>query len=229
MARFIDESFEGTGYEESWSETINGTATLDEDNSGPGTLPSGSGTQCLRAVIGAVGGEAYAARTTTARDTSYSRAYVYFSALSTVSGSGAQVLWAAGSGGNVLSAQAYHNGTNVVWRLGYHTGSWNYITGSTAINTGQWYRVEFCKTSGNSVELRVDGTSIGTGDATGMSASRGNPQTWYVGVQDGNISTTANAYIDLVAVDDTTWVGAESAPTVTKLKLLAHARRRNAA
>lgn len=220
MARFIDESFEGTGYEESWTET----GTPNEDSTGPGTLPSGGGSQCL-AVTGS--SDAYATRDTgSARSTSYSRVYVYFTSITAAAGLEYIFLQLQTGGNNTIAIAAYSaGGSTFVFRAAYHTSAgWQYIADTNTISTGQWYRIEFAKTSAGAVEFRVNGTTIG--NATGVTLDRGDPQAWVVGARWVNGTTSATAYFDLVAVDDTTWVGAESAPGAAKPALMNSMLRR---
>ncbi|HDY89813.1 MAG TPA: hypothetical protein ENH82_17065, partial [bacterium] len=62
MARVVDESFEGAGYEESWSETAGAGNTIDEDSVIPGTPPPGAGSQCLKTIQAGTNALAYASQ-----------------------------------------------------------------------------------------------------------------------------------------------------------------------
>ncbi|MDY6955003.1 MAG: hypothetical protein SWE60_26165, partial [Thermodesulfobacteriota bacterium] len=56
----INESFEGVGYEEDWSESIGDNCDLDEDATIPGTPPVDFGSECLKSVSDATGYKARA-------------------------------------------------------------------------------------------------------------------------------------------------------------------------
>jgi hypothetical protein len=75
-AHFVDENFEGTGYEESWTELLVAGGTLDEDANIPGTPPSGAGDDCLKATVPSAGAYALAKRVKSNQDISYVRAYM---------------------------------------------------------------------------------------------------------------------------------------------------------
>ena len=66
MAFLVDETFEGTGYEESWTETVGAGATVDEDDdSANAGNPPGWGSQCLKIIKPAAAEHAYTTRTWT--------------------------------------------------------------------------------------------------------------------------------------------------------------------
>ncbi|MFH0903171.1 MAG: hypothetical protein V2A73_21290, partial [Pseudomonadota bacterium] len=216
MARIIDETFEGSnnGYDEAWTETVDSGQTVNQDSSGPGTFPSGGGTECLQIIKTATSD----ARAFTTRDygsqqsVSYTRAYVYYTARSLASGN-AFYIFSVGNAANPLSVGAsaqcslYNNAGTYVWRMGYHIAAgWQYIVGTDAVQLDTWYRVEL-EINNGTISFRVNGTQIGS-TASGVTLDRGTPRYWHVGVYYGGTNTTT-FYEDLFAVDNATWVGEE--------------------
>lgn len=215
MARFIDESFEGTGYEEFTEVTVGAGCQLVEDSTGPGSMPTGGGTQCLYAVKASGAGVMATLDSGSTRTTCYVRIYVYFTALSCGDAAGFNYF----SGHNTTDYDYstwnigfYNDGGTYRFRLGYHTSSgWQYIrNNSYSIATGQWYRIEgkFDNAGGGSYELQVDGTSHGTGTGN---LDRGAPRYFEIG-GGGSYTETYTVYVDLIAIDDAAWVGAEAGP-----------------
>jgi hypothetical protein len=205
----FNESFEGTGYELTWTET-NNLQTVNEDSAGPGTLPTGGGTQCLNIVKNT---DADASAFTShdygsAPATTYTRVYVYVSARSIAST--ANIIVAACSNdsdpinvGATVALQLYNDSGTYRWRWGYHAGGvWTYITSTDTAATGQWYRMEW-KIAGTALEFLIDGTSVGTATAT---LDRGAPRYWHLGSYYGG-ANTITMYHDLLGVGSTGWIG----------------------
>jgi hypothetical protein len=226
MARIIDESFEVVGFEETWTTSITGSGTIDEYNAGPGTLATGGGSRCLRIVASA------SSRTLATRDygsqtnTAHIRAYIYVGTHSI--GSSASIdhilafgTSAAASENNSLGIRLSTVGSQLVLSPNYHTSAgWQSMT-TANIATGTWYRVEVLIDTTNSVvEWRLDGTQIQR--ATGVTLDRGGCRYLHLGTP-YSVTPTATIYYDLVAVDDSGWVGAEqgsAAALATRVLLL---------
>jgi hypothetical protein len=221
MATIIVESFEesvngGDGYDESgWSETVDANCTVDQDSAGPGSLPTGGGSQCLRCEsIGAAWGDA---RTQLDYGSEKSEIYlrVYFYMDSTdMSGNADTIVLIAGpyrlyqidmkedSGNYYLSLQGYG------------------ITTSKDIQVGldAWYRIElyYKQETGNNhdgiydfrVYLGDSTTPIDTDTDTG--GDNDDPIRYYrLGLHADN-DTESDIYFDLLEVNDGDgWIGPE--------------------
>jgi hypothetical protein len=209
VARLIDESFEGTGYEESWTESVGTGDTVNEDSSGPGSLPSGAGTQCLRMTYGGSGGSQVARDLSSSRTTSYTRAYVYVTSVNVTLGSSINILtMQAGAGTRTATIEIINDAGILKFRAGIHTSAgWNYLTAASGFSLSTWYRLELKldNSGGGSHEFLIDGSSIAT---LSGNLDRGAPSIWTIG--DTIYSNARDMYFDLVAVDDATWVGTEA-------------------
>lgn len=211
MARIVDENFEGTGYEESWSETVGTGCTLDEDAAIPGTAPNGAGSQCLKSIIDTGVDAAYATRTPGDNNIIYARTYVYFDTMGMASGEYIAVMTCRNSGGSACFQVRATNtaGTKELKFLYYSGGSLLTAASTHSITTGVWYRVEVRYDITNMLwEWRVNGT---TKDSGSLTAATRTPNRLQVGAdQTGSGSTTSTVYHDLVVWDNATWPGEEA-------------------
>lgn len=214
MARLIDESFEGTGYEESWTEGLS-TATADEDSTGPGTMPLNAGTQCLKITRPTGAGDNHVYQSFSPSNTVWCRAYVYIESEALSSGQSFDVIVALFTssigetvGGAKLSKTA---GGQLQLVFNYNNGSWVDL-GTANISTGQWYCVEYHQnTTTGAVQAWVDGVSVGS--VTGESLPRGNAQHISIGPRwsgSNGVTAALTMYADLVVVDNAQRVGPES-------------------
>lgn len=210
MARLIDESFEGTGYEESWSETIGSGCTIDEDSSGPGTLPTNAGSQCLRIVKAASAVNVWTWRQIGNQGNLWFRIYLYIDSESLSNGQSYDLIAAlftsasdTAAGGVKLEKTA---GGQLQFVFNYNNGSWNDL-GSVNISTGQWYCVEYYHGyASGAVQAWVNNVSVGS--VSGQSLSRV-AASFVIGPRWGG-ANGLTMYADLLVVDDAQRVGPES-------------------
>jgi hypothetical protein len=151
-ARIVDESFEGTGYEESWTEIVGSGNTLNEDyflaEDTNSDLPPGSASECLRLVMAGNSNDTYTQRTfgnsTIANvSTTFNPKSVSWS----TPASGDNInLWVIYNSTNGATArlQVYYNGSNYQLRYGYWSGGAMLFTTGYTISTTQntFYRIE---------------------------------------------------------------------------------------
>ena len=212
MARLIDENFEGTGYEESWTETMYAGNTLDEDSTIPGTPPTGSGSQCLKAImVAGTNLDAYTTRVVSNQNIIYARAYVYFETEGFNNTETSGGILRCNNSAVALAFRIIIGQNSGVFqaRLDYYSASAIQSTAWVNISLGQWYRFEVQYDITNNLwEWRIDGTTQHSGS---LSANTRIPYNLIVGILTTTSSGTTTTYTDLVAWDDTTWVGAESA------------------
>lgn len=140
--RIVDEGFEGTGYEETWAETISGGNTLDEDST---TIPC-FGTQSLKAIATSIAApSAYTIRTFNDENSVYIRAWVYVSqnGLTGVSEI-ANILDIRNSAGtSAARIQLRNNAGLFQMRLIYYTDGGEVATSGITVAINTWYLVEF--------------------------------------------------------------------------------------
>ena len=158
----------------------------------------------------------------------YTCVHAYFSAWSIPSGT-ASYCASCGNSANPVTTGAstyfavYNNAGTYVWRFGYHIATgWQFITGTAAVQLNTWYRLEF-EINNGTLSARVDGTQIGS-PVSGVTLDRGTPRYWHAGTYFGG-TATITYYLDLFAVDNADWVGAESAGGLSIPKLMRYYQR----
>jgi len=209
MARILSESFEGTGYENSWTETVDSGCICDEDASIPGTPPVGSGSQCLRITTNAINENSFAVCVLSNQNISYVRTFFRIANLSDSYFPDAITLLTSG-GTNVASIRVRNIGGAYSLLFGYSNGGALTYTGSVSINTTTWYRVEFRYDITNMLwEWRINGATQHSGSLSGSLT----PQRIRVGTPSTN-NGIVDIHYDLVAWDDSNWIGAEPTPVV---------------
>ncbi len=209
MTRIIDENFEGTGYEESWSETVTAGNTLDEDAAIPGTPPPGAGSQCLKAIFTAGAVDAFASQVKSNQNINYIRGYLYLSEeglnntqviaglrlYDSTSALASDIIIGQNSGVLQMAYRKYTSGA-------FNTSAWVNISLNTL------YRVEYQYDLTNLLwEWKIDGVSQSNG--TLAAATRIPDRMRIGGAHNGAAQSTL--YTDLVVWDNAGWVGAESA------------------
>lgn len=212
MARIVDEGFEGTGYEESWTEAIGTGCTVDQDSAGPGTLPPNGGSQCLQ-IIAASGQVAYTYRDlTTAPGIAYVRCYIYVDTHNIgTNGNLDHILAfgtsAPGSQNNSLGVKLLTSGTQLQLQPNYHIAAgWQNMTAAN-ISVDTWHCVEVRIDVTNSVVAwRLDGADISSHSS--VTLDRGGARYSILGPPYG-MTPTATIYYDLFTIDDADWVGIE--------------------
>ncbi len=209
MARIIDESFEGTGYEESWTETIDTGCTLDKDASIPGTPPPGSGSQNLKSiVVDNTNNNAYADQLKTNQNISFVRAYVYLSQVGFGNNQGFQGLSILDSSNNPAGRIqiALISGVGKI-RFQYYSNGVMQSTSFINLTINTWYRIEYQYDITNMLwGWKIDGVSKANGSL--VSATR-TPQKMRVGITSHTGTNNTTLYTDLVVWDNADWVGAQ--------------------
>lgn len=146
----IDESFEGTGYEESWSEAnpsgIDEDYPIEEDSDG--NLPLTSATECLKVAINATQTVTTVTRgLITNYDDGNARIYLKVNNLSWASPASGDWLMIARIVNATPAASAaliaYYDGANYEFRLRYFDGALTNDSTGLDITTNKWYRIDF--------------------------------------------------------------------------------------
>ena len=199
----VDEGYEGTGYEETWTEIIGSGCTADEDSAGPGTLPTGGGSQCLNITKTATIAPTYTLRSITGTNSLYARAYIYI---------GAEALTNNQNYDHIFAIQ-YNNTDGFIGVMlrksasgqlqlqpNYQTsGGWINLT-AVSVSVGQWYSVELYVNQGtDAVQWWVNGTSIDSVSGFNWMVTQ-QPNTIMVGYRQAAAARTGTIYYDLVRV-----------------------------
>jgi hypothetical protein len=213
----FNESFEGTGYEGSWTE---GSGTPDEDAALPGTSPcSGLGSQCVAFNrIGATklwtrhdGGEG---SVSTIR---YFRCYVYVTSHSLASTDYTEFMGAgdntdpSGVNNPAFSVVFYNNGGTLEMRV-RHNGSY-VLGGGIGISTATWYRFEISYQPSTASGLvwklfnASTGSQVGTTQTISGSTSALNHTYYYLGTGDSDNNQAINISVDGFGVSSTGFLG----------------------
>lgn len=209
MARIVDESFEGTGYEETWVELVDTGCTVDEDSSIPGTPPIGIGSQCLNSIVtDATNNDASTLQTKTNQNISYIRGYLYVSAEGFSNNQGFATLNIQTTTGTLVARIDILQLSGVLSsRFVYWSSGAQQATAGVAISLNTWYRIEYQYDTTNLLwEWRINGVTQHSGV---LAATTGTPDRLRIGIIGNTGTTGATMYTDRVAWDDTEWVGAE--------------------
>jgi hypothetical protein len=224
-SRIINQKFEGAGYDngESWTESVAGSNVVNEDaNSSTVGSPSGWGSQCLFVDVVTIGSDGLTYLDVSALPVTYTRFEIVVTAES-LTDPDFSIVYIADQTGVGVQYAVYIIKTAVGLRFGifsYHDGDINSYIGLLNINLNQRYRVEVKWDSDNNKwAWRVDGVDQPNDqDASDPVTLEGNLTTSHsisltrsiVGHSANNSDDIVSYYIDLVAVDDTDWVGAET-------------------
>jgi hypothetical protein len=212
VPRIIDESFEGAGYEETWTETVSNGCSLNPDSPIPGTPPPGAGYQCLKSISAPTGYQAYTIRDYgSEQPRTFTRFYLYVANI---------VL----NDGQFKTIGALRNSTNsdvFVFRLNQNAGQlrfnfrvynsgWTNYYADISLNT--WYRIEVKYNNiSNTWAWRLDGATKNCGRLTGTHLT--GIQKWGFGFWDSTQTITGTIYFDLIAVKNDDWLGEEQSAT----------------
>ncbi|OHB71859.1 MAG: hypothetical protein A2W23_06320 [Planctomycetes bacterium RBG_16_43_13] len=140
--RIVDEGFEGTGYEESWAETISGGNTLDEDSTTIACL----GTQSLKAITTSVAApSAHATRTFGNVNAVYLRAWIYISENGLTGASEIAKIFdiRTSSGTSATRIELRNNAGTFQMRFIYYSNGGEVITTGVTVVIDTWYLIEF--------------------------------------------------------------------------------------
>lgn len=215
MARLIDENFEGTGYEESWIETVTSGNTLDEDSAIPGTPPSGSAAQCLKAIFTAGAINAYAKRVIGDTNIAYIRGYLYLSQEGLNNNQNISTL-VLGNSSSATVAQLVITQTAGVLKayLQYYSNGALQSTTQVLMSLATWYLIEYRYDITNMLwEWKVDGVSQ---EVAALSAAIRTPNNLVIGGGHGG-SAQSTLYTDLVVWDNEAWPGAALSPDIIRM------------
>lgn len=210
--RIIDEGLEGTGYEESWAETVTAGNTLDENSVIPGTPPIGAGSQCLKAIFVAGAAFAYALQIKTNQNINYVRNYLYMSEEGLNNNQIVNQMQLLDSAGLAASSiQFIQTAGALNLRFQYYSGGASQNTAEVGVSLNTWYRVEYKYDVTNMLwEWELDGVSQASG---ALSAATKTPNRMRIGGS-SNGSAQSTVYNDLAVWDNTNWVGEEPIPLV---------------
>jgi phosphodiesterase/alkaline phosphatase D-like protein len=217
MSRFIDENFEGVGYEESWTETVGTGNVLDQDFLLPedvdGAMPPASGTECLNLIIGTNQNSTITDNATTGNKTTWCTRFWFkvdsFSIASYSSGDYAIFLRVRNSANNAtFNFVIQYSGSTPQFVMSYYSGSVLYSSGySYTPNT--WYRIEMKYSTSGAGSWAFDvfniaGTNVFSTGGASLTSPR-TPNNFRVGYLTGTAKNlTCNVKYDQMVCDDTT-------------------------
>ena len=212
MARIFDEKFEGAGYEESWTESVAAGCTIDEDaDTADVSNPANWESQCCK-IINAGSNAAFAYSQIGDGAIRYTRIEVIFTDLASINDHGDKCHF-AGSTSNGLDAWAWalaaanQSGTKKIRFEAYEDGTVSVCYSNNVIAEDTLYRIEVKWDSiANTWEWKINGVSQDSGSLTAGHTEMG-------AILLGCTLSThfpMTHYCDLIAIDDTNWVGVES-------------------
>lgn len=222
MALVFNELFEGTGYQNSWTESVGAGCTINEDalSSAVGS-PNGWGVQCLNLVTAAsVDNYTYSQYGDAA--VRYSRTDVHFTAWSLADGDTKRILTFTNNSlaTSTINIVLYRDGAQYYIYFGpvYDGVTQDYSFGA-AVSLDTTYRLETkWDTTADLFSCKINGISLG-----GRALTAGRVQQGSVVVGFTYEAGTFTCYYDLVSVDDSTWVGPPAVVTGTATESIAEA------
>jgi hypothetical protein len=199
----IKEFFEGTGYEEAWTENIGTNCILNEDYSPiPGTPPVDFGSQCLQSVSNSTGYEARADFVYGSQQSkTFTTFYVYVGAESLGSNDNKNIGALIDSGGNSAIDFRLFQGSagNLKFRFRLYNDGLSTNYNSTAISLNTWYKIEIkYDDTGDTWGWKVNGTTQNSGTLTGT--HRTGIQQWRIGFWKGSQAEIGTVYFDRLTV-----------------------------
>lgn len=210
MAIILDEKFEGTGYQDTWTEAVAGGNTVDEDAS-PADVgkPVRWGGSCLKIVCSDVTSNGYTSNSNFgSQATTYLRFEVILTAESLADNEFGLLAVAQDSVTPRVAYSIYfiqlagslYIGTTIRWD---DTDNNTYVHGP--INLNQKYLIEFEWDYSTRWAWKVDGVEQDNGTFSGA------PAAVIDNIILGNLASfstnTYTCYVDNVAIDDADWVG----------------------
>ncbi|MDY6952743.1 MAG: cytochrome c3 family protein, partial [Thermodesulfobacteriota bacterium] len=204
ISTIIDESFEGKGYEEDFTETVGSSCTVDEDSGIPGTPPDHFGCQCLKTHSRAWG---FVARTDLVYPTQQARTFTNFYILIeseslAADGSFEKIFGLYDANGDSVSVLRLSKNTSgdlkFKYRL-YNNGASTTVYTSEALSLNTWYKVgiKYDDTS-NAYEMRFNDAVVASGSLTG--AHRTGVKQWRLGWYPGGNELSGTTYYDKLTV-----------------------------
>jgi hypothetical protein len=228
--RVVDEKFEGAGYEESWTETVGASNTVDEDyaTSSIGS-PATWDSQCLEVIVGNTNTtQSLHANLASSYAISYSR--IEFMFTSEGIGNGGVVVF-CDVGSSNMAASSYNirfyqaAGVYSIYLNAKYDGSNHAYYSLTNILLNTKYIVEVKWDTTNHVwAWRLDGVDQpnnvdATDPITSEGTTSGSPVV-FQSLRVGPTNTVGTYCVDNIAIDDTTWVGAEATPSTTNSQII---------
>lgn len=207
---FGNEGFEGTGYEETWSEGESGAGAVDEDyaTSNAPNAPSNWQTQCLRAVVGGGDNAEVGHDFGSALGTAFVRAEFIWVA-EAFPGTNESVVIVQGLSGAGVHAWSFrlNEQSSGVYRTQFsytNDGSFH-STFVAGLALGEPHRAEVMwDNAGDAFEFRLDGTTAVSGSIT----TQRDFQIIRAGVTSTAPSNSQEVLLDNIAIDDADWPGA---------------------
>lgn len=219
----LEESFEGTGYENAWNEGVDAGCTLDEDSSIPGTPPTGAGSQCLKAItVDEVDCNARATHVFGSSEIVYAHAYIYIDEAIIAEGEVFRSLATTNVGGSVCVQLFFgkDGSGNITCKLYYHSNGSGQNSDTFIIPLDAWIRYEYKYDKTNLAwEFRINGVTKDSGSLI----SPITPYRAEIGIKSSTGYGSVTLYTDLVVFDDD-WVGLSAttaAPTTVPPTTLA--------
>ena len=198
----LNESFEGTGYENTWGETI-GNGSVDEDSTAE-TPPTGGGTQVLECIQATTDFDAMAKHTLASSQTAtWTRFYYKITAEGMGSFDSIRIVQFENTGGPTAAwiVRVRDDGSGLDHHIQiFDNGSLQTQTSSADITLDQWYKHEVkYDTDGGAWEWLIDDGDFHSDGAALTGSLVTDAQAIKLGTDASNFSCTH--YFDLVAMD----------------------------
>jgi hypothetical protein len=210
MARILDEKLEGTGYQNTWTESVGAGCTINEDaaSSDVGS-PTDWGSQCLK-LITAVGVPNYTYSLLGDGAIRYTRVEIVITARTLDDGTGRLIAVGMNNAGSTYCWRLFiaRSGASYLFAvIAFLDGTTQSLYWGSAYSLNTKYRLEIRWDKTNNVfDWKVDGTSQGSQSLVAGSVQMG---LICAGGDDNPGNNSATFYEDLIAVDNADWVGAE--------------------
>jgi hypothetical protein len=213
LAIIVETSFEATGIESGWGQTVGSGNTIDWDASWPADPPPSAGSECLRTLGDGGGNDNVFARwdrgSGNETDVNFCRGYFRFDTEALNNGEGFN-LFGVLQNFTSLSAviQLVQTSGTPKLRLAYYDDGTEKTTALISINLDQTYLLEIkYDTSANEWEWKIDGVSQHNGSLTGVTRLCRYLAAGILGTPGADTGTDTDIYSDLLAWDDADWIG----------------------
>jgi len=213
-ATIVDESFEGSGYENTWYENTGSGSYLDTDSSIPGNPPPGSGNQCLKSVSGPTSYNAYAYHNFPNHDVAYGRVYLYVDSLTLANTQSKRIFrFAASDDQKCVFFYLYRNASGQLQiSVRFYRNSSGDSEPEFNISLQRWYLFEWYYNTNTAVfTFKIDGAEVWNASLTDTHT----PGKIILGFDDPSKARSGVVYFDLIKIVDDGWIGEEINTTST--------------
>jgi len=213
-ATIFEESFEGSGYENTWYENTGSGSYLDANSSITDNPPPGSGNQCLKSVSGPSSHNAYTYHNFPNHNVTYGRVYLYVDSVNLANTQSKRIFrFAASDYQKCMFFYLYRNSSGQLQiSVRFYENSSGDEEPEFNISLHRWYRFEWYYNRNSSVfQFKIDGVLRWNASLTRDHI----PGKIILGFDDPSKARSGVVYFDLLKIVDDGWIGDETSTSTT--------------